>query len=257
VNPEAASAQIRDIEYSSNAFFACMTGEHSILSGISGLEDRDSCPPEEAMLDPRLRIRVRLLKSPPEPDLPPLIQLHSCYRGELPLPQRSDCQAVRDYAVQQCRDTVELWQKQGRVQGTAVFAPEMEEFLENISLAPRPAPSVEKDDSPDYLSMSRQQIQEHCERRLPPSTDGRYDRVNSANLTLTTSPGTWIHEIGHRLGLPDEYYDPTYPFIPLGEGDSVMRSSRNPKARLYPRHLARMIEPLSCPFAPMSQGAAP
>ncbi len=74
------------------------------------------------------------------------------------------------------------------------------------------------------------------------------NRQNAGNYTLQQDNGTVFHEVGHIFGLDDEYLDPTYPYTPQGEHDSVMNSCDN-SGRLYPRHLKQLLSPLNCPAA--------
>ena len=55
------------------------------------------------------------------------------------------------------------------------------------------------------------------------------------------------HEIFHQMGLnDDEYADEGMQFNPLGEMDSLMSKPKEPKARLYPRHVKQVVSPLRC-----------
>lgn len=95
-----------------------------------------------------------------------------------------------------------------------------------------------------------------CYRRTLPEADRhRCDKVNEAggnwedagNYTLDTDDKTLSHEMGHQLGLDDEYSADYYPINHLGESDSVMKSGTN----LYPRHIRRIVQPaLRCSSAP-------
>ena len=53
---------------------------------------------------------------------------------------------------------------------------------------------------------------------------------------------TIVHEIGHKLGLPDEYAADYYPFNLVGEHDSFMNNGRNVK----PRHIGSILSPRKC-----------
>lgn len=72
-----------------------------------------------------------------------------------------------------------------------------------------------------------------------------YNRANSNNLSTTVTLGTFIHEVGHKLNLKDEYKDPTKPFAPQGEHDSLMNHS-DQESKFYPRHLKKILEPENC-----------
>ena len=85
-----------------------------------------------------------------------------------------------------------------------------------------------------------------CDRITPPVGDPSLNRADSGNLTLNSKLGTLRHEVLHKLGLKDEYIDPGMPFNPIGEDNSIMRYSRHPNAKLYPRHLDELIAPTKC-----------
>ena len=58
-----------------------------------------------------------------------------------------------------------------------------------------------------------------------------------------TASRVTFHEISHRLGIDDEYFDyEIYPSPNYGEDDSLMRSGM----KLYPRHIENMLKPLKC-----------
>jgi hypothetical protein len=126
----------------------------------------------------------------------------------------------------------------------------MEEFLTSIAVEPFKlsggSGSSTAGDPPDFLNMTAEEIQAHCASKNPPAVDGRYDRENADNYTLNSRSGTVIHEMAHALGLPDEYQDPAYPFLPQGEHDSIMNASNHPQASFKSRHIKRLLEPLSC-----------
>jgi hypothetical protein len=66
---------------------------------------------------------------------------------------------------------------------------------------------------------------------------------NAANFTTGMDDNTLYHEMGHNLGLDDEYNRDYYPFNTLGEDDSVM----NTGSKLYERHIGRILQPaLNC-----------
>jgi len=63
-------------------------------------------------------------------------------------------------------------------------------------------------------------------------------RANTRQFYTSSGGGTVAHEIGHHLGLLDEYYDSQDRARMLGENDSIMRNSRSNSSQAYPRHIA-------------------
>jgi hypothetical protein len=201
---------------------------------------------------------------PPDPQ-PPTVTLHTCYRSELPEPQNTQCSGGRNYMLTRCRDTLHLWKRQGRIGGDSLRGFDLDDYLDNISRpagpspTPAPSPAASSSPLPDFLGMNEAQINQYCELRYPvtPRPGTSYDRSDSGNYAMSqVGPGMVLHEVGHLMGLRDEYYDTIYPFSPQGEHDSMMNNSRNPAARIFPRHLRVFLEPGSCP-ASAASGAGP
>jgi hypothetical protein len=86
-------------------------------------------------------------------------------------------------------------------------------------------------------------------RKLPKADQHSCDKVkqlknganwmDAGNFTLSINPKTLAHEMGHQLGLDDEYSAGYYPMNNLGEKDSIMSNG----LKLYPRHIQQIIGP--------------
>ena len=78
---------------------------------------------------------------------------------------------------------------------------------------------------------------------IPSIGSPRWNRPNSGNLTLGYGNQLFRHEIAHRLGVDDEYFDyNSFPIPNSGEPDSLMRKGD----KLKPRHFDEMLKPLHC-----------
>jgi len=247
---EELESRVLQMQTQIDAFYSCSTGRIPAIQGVTGLTDRAQCPPHPDMKSPPVRFKISLVKSPPAPESPPIVKLHQCYNSELPEEDRGDCEKARLHRVQRCEQQIRLAQRLGTTRVNSRYAPPMAAFLENIAITPdlktTPSSSKETRDGIDILSLPEAEILPHCERQNPPSQDGRYDRENSSNYTLNTPASTIMHEITHALGSGDEYQDPTYPFLPQGEHDSLMNNPRHPAASLKPRHIKNALSPLRC-----------
>lgn len=73
--------------------------------------------------------------------------------------------------------------------------------------------------------------------------------MDSLNWTLSLNDDTVFHEMGHRMGLFDDYTGTNNrDFFQLsGPSDSIMMRTDEPTARLYERHLKTILNPaLGC-----------
>jgi hypothetical protein len=85
---------------------------------------------------------------------------------------------------------------------------------------------------------------------VPPARDhgpadgyvGRWSQADGGNFPADVDLQTINHEIGHGLGLSDEYSADYYNFNAIGEADSLMVNGN----RLYNRHFNRIVAPNDC-----------
>ena len=96
--------------------------------------------------------------------------------------------------------------------------------------------------SPEELSQNPYPLSELP--KSPENDSPRWNRANSRNLISTAAPRVFHHELTHRLGVDDEYYDnEIYPNPNYGEkGTSLMNGGQE----LFPRHFKTMLKPLRC-----------
>lgn len=66
-------------------------------------------------------------------------------------------------------------------------------------------------------------------------------QADAKNLTLDLKRDALLEEVGHHMGLTDEYQMPYYHLNPLGAKDSFMVAPEN--YRLYPHHIAMILAP--------------
>lgn len=90
---------------------------------------------------------------------------------------------------------------------------------------------------------------------------GKWSRSDAGNWyvdTPTFGCATIAHEIGHNLGLDDEYCDPADPDRFIGEDDDIMRAKMKDRAKIaltgrklraYPRHFDFIKRNFHCPPA--------
>ena len=77
----------------------------------------------------------------------------------------------------------------------------------------------------------------------PANDSPEWNRADSSNLTASASPRVLRHELSHRMGIDDEYFDnEIYPIPDYGEEDSLMNGGN----RMYPRHFDTILKPLHC-----------
>ncbi len=85
-----------------------------------------------------------------------------------------------------------------------------------------------------------------CEQNTPAVGDPFNNRQDSGNFVVQQAVSVLYHELGHLMGLNDEYTDLSLPLNLIGESASIMRNSHSVYSRLYPRQLQQMLEPLRC-----------
>ena len=71
-------------------------------------------------------------------------------------------------------------------------------------------------------------------------------RANAGHFYADDDGTTVAHEIGHHMGLVDEYVDANDPDRFIGESDSIMRVVWS-SPRSYPRHQAFITSLFGCP----------
>jgi hypothetical protein len=93
-------------------------------------------------------------------------------------------------------------------------------------------------------AQSQEACQNKCEATLQVA-DPRNNREDSLNWTSVINDDTVFHEMGHRMGLFDDYTGTSNrDFFQLsGPADSIMMKTDDPNARLYERHLQDILNP--------------
>lgn len=94
----------------------------------------------------------------------------------------------------------------------------------------------------DRCQRIHRNTEEYCQEKYSGVDDPEINRANSSNIPISEDDDTVNHEIGHILGLSDEYPDGQRPHTALGERTSLMTSGN----RLYPRHLEDLLSPTTC-----------
>jgi hypothetical protein len=268
-NPEALRARM---EHDANAWYNCQVGQIPSMTGIQGFKDVPHCPKNPGMDKPPVKFDIHFKLVSAAQATEPKVYLHKCYNAELSGDDRWNCRAVRQHTVKRCTDTFKLWQRNGRMGGSARWGVDLDDVLDNISRPPPNPPAPDPNPSPrspldrwrehvhemapactppdNPLTASAAQSARFCDCFAPPEGDPANDRQDSGNYTQATEPSVVIHEVGHDMALPDEYIDPTYPISPIGEHDSVMNTGDGDTGRIYPRHLRQILAPDQCPSAP-------
>jgi hypothetical protein len=241
VNSEMPDSELRATlekwQAQTNAWFNCQSG------AAPSTDPKVRCPPRNGMPEPALEFDIRFRKAN-SAESKPQIKVSRCVRSELPADKVSDCQAARDFRIDQCMSTYKLRQSLGGKTADSRYGKDLDQVWEGEGGAGEGSAPGAK--ALDFLKETEAQLRERCGREIPPAGDHRNNRANSGHYETAIAPSTLVHEVGHLMGLPDEYKDPNYPFSPLGEHDSIMNNSNNPSSVLYPRHIAQMMAVKSC-----------
>lgn len=80
------------------------------------------------------------------------------------------------------------------------------------------------------------------EQKAATSKEEWRDRENAKNLTINSDCETIMHEIMHRMGLPDEYLDADRPYTKVGHINLMVGSSD----KFLPRHIEVLLRPQVC-----------
>ncbi|MEK6623586.1 MAG: hypothetical protein AABY86_01375, partial [Bdellovibrionota bacterium] len=182
-----------------------------------------SCPlnPDMAALNPKVNFQINLRPTNENPAPPPSVQLHRCYRLDIPgaLSDRGDCEKVKEVHINKC-------------------------------ITEHPSMLTECASEAADMEPCRTQVTQFCRAEVEArfaANPGAMNRADSSNYTLSESYSVVRHEVFHQMGLADEYYSDERPFSLLGEHNSIMRNSRSLDSRLYPRHLSQILDVLKCP----------
>ncbi len=189
-----------------------------------------SCPLSPGMrgIDPKIAFQITMRPTTQEPPPPPSVQLHQCYRLDVPgtTNDRSNCDKIKELHINKC-------------------------ITEHPDLLAQCLQSGANE------GQCRLNVKEFChgeiEQQFTQNPES-FNRADSSNYSLNDSFSTMRHEVFHQMGLADEYYSDERPYSLLGEHDSIMRNSHSLDARLYPRHASQILDVLRCPAV---SGASP
>ncbi|MEK7690438.1 MAG: hypothetical protein AAB425_05395, partial [Bdellovibrionota bacterium] len=214
---EEAQANIQNWSLGVTDWYNCQTGV------------KEGCiAAPEMKTNPRIQfdIKFKIVPSPAEA----IVRVSRCHNGELPAAKETDCAAIRDHRIERCM----LGSQEAAAQVSINHLLDPARFP-----GPRPEPVA----TPAAVQPSSSA---ECEAATPPVGDPGNNRQDAGNFTLSTELSVLYHEVGHHLGLPDEYQDRAYSFNRLGETDSVMAYHYVKDTRLYPRHLEHLLGIAGC-----------
>lgn len=261
LKPEETAKFIEERNKQVSDWYNCQTGAVPSFKQVDGIDDIEKCPSGRGMSDPRLVFNIKFQSVPADSKAKPQVKLNQCFNADLPDDKQADCAAIRQYFVGQCLKEVGLARKLKRNVVNAQQGIDLDDYLDNLVLPSGPPKSEhlpalllrESDDaeaSEAEAGLSKVSVAEeagYCEKKIAARDAASMNRVNSGSYTPSTKVSSILHEVGHCLGLEDEYIDASYPFLPLGEHDSLMNGSiQKNRLRLYPRHLSQILAPFDC-----------
>jgi hypothetical protein len=202
-------SKIGDWEKKTEEFFNCQSGASSKYVPSSSWFGflpwvGNACPPDSSMKrSPGLKFSIKLRPTDDNNAPEPRVNLHECYNADMVKDEREDCDKIKTHQINRC------------IERGASQKPEL----------------------------GKAELTQFCEKKIADTTRDYLNREDSGNYTKSTKMGTVFHEVGHLLGLNDEYSDKTYPMNDLGEHSSLMNHSNENGSRLFPRHLDQILSP--------------
>ena len=254
-------ASLQSISTELTQFYECQSGArtHPLVFNGTTL----TCAARPGMPNPPVRFSVRL-RSVPQSEA--TVTLASCYNPEVSGDNHS-CDNLRTFAESECRRRSATIRATARRVATAAElasslsadgAMDLDFLMPTVSL---PAPMVTPNAvAPTFMhplsteagivdrdirNDTDEDIATHCRLAIAERarTPGAFNREDSAHWTLPLNRAVISHEVGHLMGLPDEYDDAAHTVNLMGPTTGLMRYNA---PHLYPFDLNRMIEPVRC-----------